>query len=717
MTDSTEENSKKDITEEIKSSAHRPIPRPKYQQPPKFPLRKSNNNNQDNNDPQNSENDDVKMDIPFSQFDKQPKISAIRRSTPQPGQYHLDLRALGNSSSSEFATNADNENRSIDPTGSGVQLDIDFQKFDDQGPTIRLPTPRPGQTVGPGGVKDEDYCHYNPPNNDIEPNDSPEEDYENVRIEIPLFTEEQSEDDVNNIQIDANQINDEIPDDVKFDMDFGQFDGESCDNRMATPRPDKENQNNEEHSIGEEEEEEADENLGNIRIEITHDFEEPNTPSNSVFTGFDISQRQDRVSTPPPHAHREVFNEEMAEVKLLKPLHNSDEEDDAEVENIRIVISKENDITPTPVSQFDTSKRPDRVSTPRPHINNAQIDLNSIEFAEEEEEPTPKATNQPKSEAHPPMPKRSKVPNMPKILQTKKFPAPIPKPISPTIPSGGFSGDEPTLDTNNRQDRMSTPRPVKSGKKNPQSNPLHLPTPDIDDNDIQMNIDFAQFDGSGCALRMATPRPSRNPSKSDIYKVSEEEEEEAEDPVEISPMRNFKFPINDEIEPLVVHPLPAPAAHQSTPRPGRSCVREAFKDAELAEGENAEEYMNEEPLDDLEPQINIDYSQFEPTPGEEMPAMRRATPRPSKQRLVVEENAPQSSSSDDEENESKELTPNRSGKKYSLPKIPIGQPLSTHNETETKADSPKSSPSKYNLPLLNFGPMSNITKDNKPDEK
>lgn len=691
---------------------------------PCSPNQTKSNNNDNNNISQSSDND-VIMGINFSEFDHQTNITAIRRNTPIPGQYNINLNSLSSSNSSVSGSGALNsadrarppsskvpsiplsKARQSSPNSSGqipnVKMNIDFNKFDNSGSSIRLPTPRPGQTIGPGGIPEEEYYklangYKNPEEEESGEADAENEneDYSNVRIDINQIPTEEEEVNIPNIVIDANNLNDnenndeELPD-VKVDIDFSKFDNQYHTNRFATPRPDKENGDDDDISLGEEEEEAADaepNEMENIRIDVPLEFNNPADDDN---------------------------NNDNADVSL----------------NIDF-------------SQFDIKNRPLTMSTPRPVVADEGIEL--------EEEEDEKENTKPKNEVKRPIPsisnnnnannKPKRIPMLPKIPNIPgSLPAPkIPKRISP-VPINNTTNKNNAADENNdvkvdidfnqfdgaeRAIRMPTPRPAESSvndaneislgeeeeeafeDENDMANVvIAIPLEPIENNNIEpdvdpvtMNIDFTQFDGPTTSNHMATPRPD----KANGEGINAEEEEEAEDTDENeeneenatynntrkftftsppvprrtastpspSPTKCFKLSIppssdaendfntdtltdNDDIQFYVPN-----ESNLSTPRPGQSCVREAFKDAKRAANidDEDEDFGDEAVVINasvpLVPQIDIE-NEIPPTTSDDLRPMRRSTPRPTHHKKVYEEEL--HSDSSDEENHNNQGAP------------------------------------------------------------
>lgn len=765
------------------------------------------------------------MGIRFSDFDHQPSLKSIRRNTPIPGQYNLNLNAFSSSSSNNgssgtFNNSPDkkpistskvpsiplNKARQQSPTTSGqipgIKMNIDFKKFDNSGSSIRLPTPRPGQTIGPGGIPDDEMVelansYQNPEeeeSNEENTDEADGEDYENIRIDINQIQPEEG------TAIDANNPIDngeeDLPD-VKVDIDFSKFDDQYHTDRFATPRHD--NQNDEDGiSLGEEEEEEAADTeqneMENIRIDIPQEFGNDTENNNNA----DVSMNID-------------------------------------------------------FTQFDRNVKPIIMSTPRPDAPDVGIELEEDEeelndSKNEVKRPIPNipsTNNKPKR-----MPMLPKIPNNPGSLPAKvpkRLPAiPINFPSNNNAPSNN-TPDEPNnadvkvdidfkqFDGGERAIRMPTPRPVDSSPNDPNDISLGeeeeeafeddngdmgnvviaIPLDPNEDNnnieedsnipnDVTMNIDFGMFDGQVTSNHMATPRPA----KEDNNAVSaEEEEEEAEPEPEVnktnttpsnnrncthkftfrsppapkrtastpspSPTKNFKFSIppssdadndyntdtltdNDDIHFYIPN-----ESNLSTPRPGQSCVREAFKDAQRAANIDDEEDVNDEPIVinasiPLAPSVDENDLNVD-----DVRPMRRSTPRPVHKQQVVEEDLQADSSDDDLNDGQVPLSPSKtksqrpkssppfkvkSAANYKLPLIPLNvlrkkkseaNPETEKNvNTDPNTDSspkngdavvvcsstspkqkvsspPKSMQPSQKIPLLNFGSLQDSNGDNK----
>lgn len=787
------------------------------------------------NDISQSSDNDIKMGIKFHEFDHQPSISAVRRNTPIPGQYNINLNALSSSSSSingsgtinstEKPRSASskvpsiplNKARQPSPTSSGqipsIKMNIDFNKFDNSGSSIRLPTPRPGQTIGPGGIPEDEYyrlanSYKNPEEEESGEPDIEDEDYGNVRIDINQLPNE-DESNMPNIVIDANNLDgndnveEELPD-VKVDIDFSKFDNQVHSNRFATPRPDKQN-NDDAISLGEEEE-----------AEIT---EEPN---------------------------------EMENIQINIPQEFGNPEDDNNNNNDDADVSMDIDF-----SKFDVKNRPITMSTPRPTAPDE-----GIELEEDEEE-----IEEPKHEAKRPIPainnnnninKPKRIPMLPKIPNMPgSLPAPkIPKKVVPVPINNSNKNVNNKAEENNNNDvkvdidfkqfdgaeraiRMPTPRPAETGnddneislgeeeeeeaaeeEENEMANiviaiplePVEDDTIEPGDDPVTMNIDFAQFDGPTTSNHMATPRPDKFNDKGisaeeeeeeaeDVEAKEEEKEEEKNEETTYSNTRKFTFTSPSAPRRTASTPSPSPnksfklsippssdadnvfntdtltdnddiqfyvpnESNLSTPRPGQSCVREAFKDAQrAARNYDDDDDINDEPIVinasiPLVPQLDIENS---PGINDDVRPMRRSTPRPTHHKKVIEEEL-QTDSSDEENNNDKAapISPSKnkpyrtnstppfkvkSAANYKLPLIPLNVLMKKQSEdnadietivnTDQVTDStpknggavvgcsstpakkkvvsspPKSNnPSPAKIPLLNFGNLNDSDNNN-----
>ncbi|OHT09333.1 hypothetical protein TRFO_21833 [Tritrichomonas foetus] len=531
---------------------------------------------------QNSENpNDVKMAIPFAQFDKQ--THAIRRATPIPGQYKLNVNGQ--------ETGSDDQS---------VQMNINFQDFDNQQPAVRLPTPRPTR---PDADPDEGAINLE----EEEEEGNEDNGIKDLVIKIPL------DDNENNTDNEANTSNSpanfrfaipkpdaETMNEVTVDIDFSQFDGQNSVNHLSTPRPTRITVNDEgDISLGEEEEEEGenDGGVGDIRMDINVD--DPMGDANSNCS----------EGTP-----AKVFNFSIPK--------NTESPNDV--------------IMDIDFNKFDGQNSVNHLSTPRP-TRTAVNEEGDISLGEEEEE---EGENDAGMEA-------------------------VRIELQPFDPN--------------------------------------------EEGDIQMDIDYSQFDGQYRTNRLATPRPDKGTPF-----VQGDETEEEEDNNNNDNPENFKFSLpkrGEEVGDVTVdidfakYDGQVSANHLSTPRPGRNQVREAV---EMALAEEEEEEGDASQKNDVT--IAIDGNQFD-----QQTINHKATPIPSQRvrdaQLVNADDEDDLSNNvnNNQNNNGQPISPSQvtNSHKPVLPTLPLRGFDSP--DSEKGMGSPKSGSPKPDLPILNLKPFSNIS--------
>ena len=418
----------------------------------------------------------MKIQIPLGPFDKQ--TAALRRATPIPSQFKVP--PVGDEQGGDEA---------------GVRMNIDFKVFDNQGPAVRQPTPRPDvpdenvtsleeeEEEGNEVQVDIDVDKFQAPTRavhmstprpasktisetmeiSLEEEEEEADEMANVRIEIPLTpVEDSQESPVKNFHFPIPKEGG-VDADVTVDIDFAQFDGQEHTNHMSTPRPDKTQQDLE---IYDEEEEEA---MDNVRIEVPLSPDDNDVVLDIDYSQFDGQYRTNRMSTPRPDKGQATHE--------IPHFEEEDENDQPESINFSIANG---------VVQGDANEKPVcsmHMSTPRPdarRVKQAVADAAAEEDAIENDDVTTPNTKQTKNRKQIPIPTK-RVQDAELVdadddeeqIDTKSF---VPTKINVSSPSGVSKPLLPDLHLKgfNSPDSEKVISPTSSPVNKPKLPILHL---------------------------------------------------------------------------------------------------------------------------------------------------------------------------------------------------------------------------------------------------